>query len=93
VRLGPIGPGRTAACRACGNAGTSAAIATFAGALAALSGTRYNDRGDDVRLEVHDSADSIAVGADGLEAGRNAEACTRSAREHRPVRIEEVGIP
>jgi predicted dehydrogenase len=28
--------------------------------------------------------------ADGLEADWIAEACARSAREHRPVRIEEV---
>ncbi len=31
--------------------------------------------------------------ADGLEADWIAEACTRSQREHRPVRIEEVRIP
>ncbi|UQU62661.1 Gfo/Idh/MocA family oxidoreductase [Couchioplanes caeruleus] len=30
--------------------------------------------------------------ADGLEAGRIAEACVRSAAEHRPVRIEEVRV-
>jgi myo-inositol 2-dehydrogenase/D-chiro-inositol 1-dehydrogenase len=31
--------------------------------------------------------------AEGLEADWIAEACTRSAREHRPVRIDEVRIP
>ena len=31
--------------------------------------------------------------ADGLEADWIAEACARSVREHRPVRIDEVRIP
>lgn len=31
--------------------------------------------------------------ADGLEADWIAEACARSQKEHRPVRIEEVRIP
>jgi myo-inositol 2-dehydrogenase/D-chiro-inositol 1-dehydrogenase len=31
--------------------------------------------------------------ADGLEADWIAEACAKSQREHRPVRIEEVRIP
>jgi myo-inositol 2-dehydrogenase/D-chiro-inositol 1-dehydrogenase len=31
--------------------------------------------------------------AEGLEADWIAEACTRSQREHRPVRIEEVRVP
>jgi myo-inositol 2-dehydrogenase/D-chiro-inositol 1-dehydrogenase len=31
--------------------------------------------------------------ADGLEADWIAEACAKSQKEHRPVRIEEVRIP
>jgi len=114
------------------------------GTLALVSNGRYNGRGYDVRLEVHGSEDSVAVGldqalplrsveagtsfpagpphaafmqrflpayraelaaftevvaglrpspctvADALEAEYVAEACSRSLREHRPVRTEEV---
>ena len=42
---------------------TAAAVLTLDdGTLALVSNTRYNGRGYDVRLEVHGSADSIAVG-------------------------------
>jgi len=48
-----------------GDADTAAALLTLAdGTLAVVSNTRYNPRGYDVRLEVHGSADSIAVGLD-----------------------------
>lgn len=46
-----------------GDAATTAAILTLDDdTLAVVSNTRYNGRGYDVRLEVHGSADSIAVG-------------------------------
>jgi myo-inositol 2-dehydrogenase/D-chiro-inositol 1-dehydrogenase len=46
-----------------GDASTTAAILTLDDdTLAVVSNTRYNGRGYDVRLEVHGSADSIAVG-------------------------------
>ena len=42
---------------------TAAAVLTLDdGALAVVSNSRYNARGHDVRLELHGSADSIAVG-------------------------------
>ena len=124
---------------------TTAAILTMDDeTLAVVSNTRYSGRGHDVRLELHGTADSIAVGledrlplrsvepgvtfpagpphdffmdrfavayrrelaaftevvagtkespctiADAVEAGWIAEACTLSARAHRPVRISEV---
>ncbi len=48
-----------------GDVATAAAILTLDdGAQAVVSNTRYNGRGYDVRLEVHGSADSIAVGWD-----------------------------
>jgi myo-inositol 2-dehydrogenase/D-chiro-inositol 1-dehydrogenase len=48
---------------AAGDVDTSAALLTLDdGALALVSNTRYNPRGYDVRLEVHGSKDSIAVG-------------------------------
>jgi myo-inositol 2-dehydrogenase/D-chiro-inositol 1-dehydrogenase len=130
---------------AAGDVDTAAAVLTLDdGTLAVVSNTRYNPRGYDVRLELHGSTDSIAVGledrlplrsvepgvtfpagdpypafmqrflpayraelqaftevvagtrpspcpiADALEAEWIAEACTRSWREHRPVRIDEV---
>ncbi|MFD3588540.1 hypothetical protein [Streptomyces sp. NPDC058683] len=34
---------------------------------------------------------SPRTGADAVGAGRTAGACTLSLREHRPVRLEEVG--
>ena len=40
----------------------TAVLALDDGTLALVSNTRYNGRGYDVRLEVHGSADSIAVG-------------------------------
>lgn len=128
-----------------GDVDTSAATLTLDdGTLALVSNSRYNPRGYDVRLELHGSADSVAVGledglplrsvepgvafpagpahpmflarfadayraelaafaqvvagkqesectlADALEAEWVAEACLRSQREHRPVRIDEV---
>jgi myo-inositol 2-dehydrogenase/D-chiro-inositol 1-dehydrogenase len=128
-----------------GDVDTSAAVLTLDdGTLVLVSNTRYNPRGHDVRLELHGSRDSIAVGledrlplrsvepgagfpagepyqffmdrflpayraelaafcevvagarpspctvADALETGWIAEACTRSLRQHRPVRMEEV---
>jgi myo-inositol 2-dehydrogenase / D-chiro-inositol 1-dehydrogenase len=46
-----------------GDAATTAAILTLDDdTLAVVSNTRYNGRGYDVRLEVHGTADSIAVG-------------------------------
>lgn len=46
-----------------GDVATAAAILTLDdGTLAVVSNTRYNGRGYDVRLEVHGSHDSIAVG-------------------------------
>jgi myo-inositol 2-dehydrogenase/D-chiro-inositol 1-dehydrogenase len=48
---------------AAGDVDTSAAVLTLDdGTLALVSNTRYNPRGYDVRLEVHGSRDSIAVG-------------------------------
>jgi myo-inositol 2-dehydrogenase/D-chiro-inositol 1-dehydrogenase len=45
------------------DADTASAILTLAdGALAAVSNSRYNARGYDVRLELHGSRDSIAAG-------------------------------
>jgi myo-inositol 2-dehydrogenase / D-chiro-inositol 1-dehydrogenase len=51
-----------------GDVATCAALLTLeGGALAVVSGTRYNARGYDVRLEVHGSKDSVAAGLeDGL---------------------------
>jgi myo-inositol 2-dehydrogenase/D-chiro-inositol 1-dehydrogenase len=49
--------------RELGDVDTASAILTLAdGTLAVVSNTRYNPRGHDVRLELHGSADSIAVG-------------------------------
>ena len=48
-----------------GDVDTSAAVLTLTdGTLAVISNSRYNARGYDVRLEVHGSKDSIAVGLD-----------------------------
>ncbi|MFL5792693.1 MAG: Gfo/Idh/MocA family oxidoreductase, partial [Actinomycetota bacterium] len=48
---------------AAGDVDTSAAVLTLDdGTLALVSNTRYNPRGYDVRLEVHGSRDTIAVG-------------------------------
>ncbi len=48
---------------AAGDAATTGAILTLDdGTLVLISNTRYNGRGYDVRLELHGSADSIAVG-------------------------------
>jgi myo-inositol 2-dehydrogenase/D-chiro-inositol 1-dehydrogenase len=48
---------------AAGDVDTSAAVLTLDdGTLALVSNTRYNPRGYDVRLQVHGSRDSIAVG-------------------------------
>jgi myo-inositol 2-dehydrogenase/D-chiro-inositol 1-dehydrogenase len=57
-----------------GDADTAAALLTLAdGTLAVVSNTRYNPRGYDVRLEVHGSADSIAVGLDNRMPLRSVE--------------------
>jgi myo-inositol 2-dehydrogenase/D-chiro-inositol 1-dehydrogenase len=49
--------------RELGDVDTASAILTLAdGTLAVVSNTRYNPRGHDVRLELHGSKDSIAVG-------------------------------
>jgi myo-inositol 2-dehydrogenase/D-chiro-inositol 1-dehydrogenase len=49
--------------RELGDVDTASAILTLAdGTLAVVSNTRYNPRGHDVRLELHGSTDSIAVG-------------------------------
>jgi myo-inositol 2-dehydrogenase/D-chiro-inositol 1-dehydrogenase len=48
-----------------GDVDTSAAVLTLDDAtLVLVSNTRYNPRGHDVRLELHGSRDSIAVGLD-----------------------------
>lgn len=48
-----------------GDVDTAAAVLTLDdGTLAVVSNTRYNPRGYDVRLEVHGSKDSVAVGLD-----------------------------
>jgi myo-inositol 2-dehydrogenase/D-chiro-inositol 1-dehydrogenase len=48
-----------------GDASSAATVLTLSdGALAVVSNTRYNARGYDVRMELHGSADSIAVGMD-----------------------------
>jgi myo-inositol 2-dehydrogenase/D-chiro-inositol 1-dehydrogenase len=47
----------------CGDVATAATTLTLDdGTLAVVSNTRYNPRGHDVRLELHGSKDSIAVG-------------------------------
>jgi myo-inositol 2-dehydrogenase/D-chiro-inositol 1-dehydrogenase len=48
-----------------GDASSAATVLTLGDrALAVVSNTRYNPRGYDVRMELHGSADSIAVGMD-----------------------------
>jgi len=48
-----------------GDVDTSAAVLTLDdGTLVLVSNTRYNPRGHDVRMELHGSVDSIAVGLD-----------------------------
>ncbi len=60
-----------------GDVDTAAAVLTMAdGTLALVSDSRYNPRGYDVRLELHGTADSIAVGWD----------------EHLPLRSVEPGV-
>jgi myo-inositol 2-dehydrogenase/D-chiro-inositol 1-dehydrogenase len=59
---------------ATGDAATTAAILTLDDdTLVVVSNTRYNGRGYDVRLELHGSADSIAVGLDEKLPLRSAE--------------------
>ena len=61
-------PGRTGATRSSPKAATpprpQPCSLSAIGALAVVSNTRYNPRGYDVRMELHGSADSIAVGMD-----------------------------
>jgi len=60
-----------------GDVDTSAAGLTLDdGTLVLVSNTRYNPRGHDVRLELHGSRDSIAVGLD----------------DHLPLRSVEPGV-
>src|ERR671911_156197 len=60
-----------------GDVDTSAAVLTMDdGTLVLVSNTRYNPRGHDVRLELHGSRDSIAVGPD----------------DHLPLRSVEPGV-
>jgi myo-inositol 2-dehydrogenase/D-chiro-inositol 1-dehydrogenase len=57
-----------------GDAATTGAILTLDdGTLVMVSNTRYNGRGYDVRLELHGSADSIAVGLEGKLPLRSVE--------------------
>jgi myo-inositol 2-dehydrogenase/D-chiro-inositol 1-dehydrogenase len=57
-----------------GDAATASAILTLDDeTLAVVSNTRYNGRGYDVRLELHGTADSIAVGLDDKLPLRSAE--------------------
>jgi myo-inositol 2-dehydrogenase/D-chiro-inositol 1-dehydrogenase len=59
---------------ASGDAATAAAILTLDDdTLVVVSNTRYNARGYDVRLELHGSADSVAVGLDDRLPLRSAE--------------------
>ena len=60
---------------AAGDADTTAAVLTLDdGTLAVVSNTRYNPRGYDVRLELHGSLDSVAVGLDARLPVRSMEA-------------------
>jgi myo-inositol 2-dehydrogenase/D-chiro-inositol 1-dehydrogenase len=60
--------------RAAGDVSTAAAILTLDDdTLVLVSGTRYNARGYDVRLELHGTADSIAAGLDDGLPLRSAE--------------------
>lgn len=60
-----------------GDVDTAAAVLTLTdGTLALVSNSRYNARGYDVRLEVHGSIDSVAVGLD----------------QHLPLRSLEHGV-
>ncbi|MEP7020457.1 MAG: Gfo/Idh/MocA family oxidoreductase [Pseudonocardiales bacterium] len=57
-----------------GDVDTAAVVLTLTdGTLALVSNSRYNGRGYDVRLELHGSADSIAVGLDDRLPLRSAE--------------------
>lgn len=57
-----------------GDVDTAAAILTLEdGTLAVVSGTRYNARGYDVRLELHGSKDSVAAGLEDKLPLRSAE--------------------
>jgi myo-inositol 2-dehydrogenase/D-chiro-inositol 1-dehydrogenase len=59
---------------AAGDVDTSAAILTLTdGTLALVSNSRYNPRGYDVRMELHGSQDSIAVGLDDMLPLRSVE--------------------
>jgi myo-inositol 2-dehydrogenase/D-chiro-inositol 1-dehydrogenase len=75
---------------AAGDVDTSAAVLTLeGGALAVVSNTRYNPRGYDVRLEVHGSKDSIAVGLEDKLPLRSVEPGTRfPAGQPHPVFME-----
>jgi myo-inositol 2-dehydrogenase/D-chiro-inositol 1-dehydrogenase len=75
---------------AAGDVDSSAAVLTLeGGTLAVVSNTRYNPRGYDVRLEVHGSKDSIAVGLEDRLPLRSVEPGTSfpAGRPH-PVFME-----
>jgi predicted dehydrogenase len=88
-----------------GDVDTSTAVLTLDdGTLALVSNSRYNPRGHDVRMELHGSRDSIAVGLDDrLGAGthpatpagrgqrRAAHPRRRPARHHLAVRCAGGG--
>jgi myo-inositol 2-dehydrogenase/D-chiro-inositol 1-dehydrogenase len=60
---------------ACDDLSTAATVLTLDdGTVAVVSNTRYNPRGYDVRLELHGTADSIAVGLDARLPLRSVEA-------------------
>ena len=58
-----------------------------------LSGRRRTGGGETFLEVVAGKQPSPCTVADGLEADWIAEACAKSQKEHRPVRIEEVRIP
>ena len=60
--------------RQIGDVDTAASVLTLDdGTLAMVSNTRYNGRGYDVRLELHGSTDSIAVGLEDRPPPRSVE--------------------
>jgi myo-inositol 2-dehydrogenase/D-chiro-inositol 1-dehydrogenase len=76
--------------QAAGDIDTAAAVLTLDdGTIALVSGTRYNARGYDVRLEVLGSLDSLSVGLDDRLPLRSAEpGATFPARTPYPTFIE-----
>lgn len=79
--------------REAGDADTASAVLTLDdGTLAVVSNSRYNPRGYDVRLELHGSEDSIAVGLEdrlplrSVEPGATFPAYSTARLLHRPLR-------